>query len=82
MPNDDGRFPQRALERPDAIDEEQNIYEVSRIVDERRRGRGRQYLVEWAGWGEQGREWKAETELRRTAPEVLRDWQLAHPRPR
>lgn len=82
IPNDDGRFPERALDRPEPIDAERNIYEVSRIVDERRRGRGWQYLVEWAGYGEQGREWKSGHELKQTARDVLRDWQQTHPRPR
>ena len=80
VPNDDDRYPQRALARPGPVNEAQNTYEVSRIVDERPRGRGWQYLVEWAGYGEQGREWKSGNELRRTAPDVLRTWRQTHPR--
>ena len=50
--NDDTLFPSRRLTRPEAIitaagDEE---YLVDRILDERPRGRGKQYLVRWLGY--------------------------------
>ena len=80
VPNDDQRYPDRTLARPGPVDDDRNVYEVSRIVDERPRGRGWQYLVEWVGYGEQGREWKSGSELRRTAPAVLRTWRRSHPR--
>ncbi|THH06299.1 hypothetical protein EW146_g9654 [Bondarzewia mesenterica] len=63
--NDDVSFPSRTLSRPgplvsvDGFDE----WEIDRIIDQRRRGRGFQYLVQWKGWGHEDSCWISGREL-------------------
>jgi hypothetical protein len=62
--NDDTLFPQRAL-RPPApivIDEQKKFF-IEKIVDERRQGKRRQYLVRWRGKGPEGDEWLPASEV-------------------
>ena len=62
--NDDTLFPSRALHPPNpiTIDGAQEFF-IEKIVDERRRGRGTQYLVRWQGEGPEGDLWLEEGEL-------------------
>lgn len=72
--NDHTLFPTRALHPPNpiSIDGTQEFF-VDKIVDERRRGRGRQYLVRWRGEGPEGDIWLPASELEDC--EALDQWQ-------
>ena len=84
IPNDDVLFPGRALERPgpvagQGVDEE---WELDAIVD--RRGsvrRGWSYLVRYKGWGNQDQQWISRSVLRRTAEELVDEYEATHPLP-
>ena len=79
--NSDSLFPTRALIPPDPvlIEGQQEFY-VDKIVDERCRGRRKQYLVRWRGEGPEGDIWLPEEELEEC--EALDAWQLRNaPRP-
>jgi len=72
--NDDSLFPSRALPKPGPVvtaDGEQE-WLIDRIIDERWRGRGHQYLVRWQGWGPEEDRWIAGSELGET--EALEIW--------
>jgi len=48
-------------------------YFVDRIVGERKKGRGKQYRVRWAGYGPDDDTWEARSELVNTA--ALEEWE-------
>jgi hypothetical protein len=68
-PNDDTRYPSRALARPGPILGEDGMeeYEIEWIVDSRRRGRGWQFLVWWTGYGEEEDHWISASSLDKCA---------------
>ena len=72
--NDDDLFPTRALHPPDpiSVDGTQEFF-VDKIVDERRRGKSRQYLVRWKGEGPEGDIWLPASEVENC--EALDRWQ-------
>jgi hypothetical protein len=57
--NNDELFPSRALERPGPIVTEDGEveYYIDEIIDERTCGRGKQYLVQWMGYGPESDLW-------------------------
>ena len=57
--NDDELFPGRAVARPEPVLTSKGTLEhrIDRILDERRVGRGRQYLVRWDGFDCEDDEW-------------------------
>jgi hypothetical protein len=57
--NDPALFPDRELPRPGPIVTEKGEEEwvIDEIIDERKRGAGRQYLVRWAGHGAEDERW-------------------------
>ena len=59
VPNDREKFPGRELSRdgPVMLSDGQEEHVIDRILDERRRGRGWQYLVRWKGYGPGDDEW-------------------------
>src|SRR6266403_3665549 len=62
--NNNERFPDRALHPPNPISSNgQNEIFIDRIVDERKRGRGKQYRVRWQGEGPEGDKWLPASEL-------------------
>jgi hypothetical protein len=63
--NDPDLFPERQLPRPSPIvtDEGEEEWEINEIIDERRRGRGKQYLVRWKGHGTEDERWLPGREL-------------------
>lgn len=64
IPNNASLFPGRELERPAPIQtEDGEEYGIHEIIDERRRGRGTQYLVRWRGYGPEEDRWIASKEL-------------------
>jgi hypothetical protein len=63
--NDATLFPSREQERPGPVLTEVGMeeYQIEKIIDERRRGRGYQYLVRWAGYAECDDLWLPQREL-------------------
>ena len=74
-------YGERELEAPppDLVDDEEE-YEVERVIDHRRRRQGRQqvleYLVKWRGYGMEEALWLPEGELR-NAPQAVADYRAA-----
>jgi hypothetical protein len=64
MENDKELFPGRELEKPPPVilDDVEEWF-VERIIDERTRGRGKQYLVRWRGYGPEDDCWLPGREL-------------------
>ena len=75
VPNDDDLFPSRKLNQPGPVltSNGEEEWLIDCILDERPRGRGRQYLVRWVGWGPEEDRWLPGTELDDT--EALDVWQ-------
>ncbi|RDB31105.1 hypothetical protein Hypma_000020, partial [Hypsizygus marmoreus] len=75
LPNDPSLFPDREFTRPGAIVTEDGTEEnmIDKIVDARRRGRGRQYLVQWVGYDRDHDEWLSGREVEDT--EALDIWE-------
>jgi hypothetical protein len=75
--NDASLFPNREPARPGPILTEDGTEEwhIDKIVDERRRGRGTQYLVRWSGYGPESDDWLPRSELEDT--EALDIWENA-----
>lgn len=76
--NDDELFPSRAQATPPSIIFEDGAEEffIQKILDSRRRGRGRQFLVRWVGFGPEHDEWLPGRELLGT--DALQNWLLDH----
>ena len=74
VPNDQGLFPGREFPRdgPVMLESGEEEHVIERILDERRRGRGWQYLVRWKGYGPGDDEWLARRELEETI--ALDEW--------
>jgi len=72
--NDSALFPGRELNKPPPIVtlEGKMEYFVEQILDERARGKGKQYLVRWRGYGPESDLWLPGRELVDT--EALEDW--------
>jgi hypothetical protein len=71
--NNDELFPSRKLERPGPIITDLGEeHEVADIIDQRKRGRGYQYLVRWAGHGNEDACWLPGREVAHL--NALRDW--------
>src|SRR6266404_2760981 len=79
-PYKETEFHGRNLERPlpDLVNGEEE-YEVERVLDSRRFGRGQQvqYLVRWKGYPESDDQWIPGSDL--NAPELLAEFQREHP---
>ena len=62
--NDDAEYPDRAFAEPGPILTKDGYeHVVDRILDERNRGRGKQYYVRWIGYGPNHDEWIARSKL-------------------
>jgi hypothetical protein len=63
--NDKTLFPSREHARPGPIvgPSGEEEWMIDEIVDERRRGRGMQYLVKWTGYGDEENRWLPSREL-------------------
>ena len=74
VPNDGELFPGRELSRdgPVLLASGQEEHVIERILDERRRGRGWQYLVRWKGYGPGDDEWLPRREIEETI--ALDEW--------
>jgi len=66
---------------PDLINNEEE-YEIKRILDSRRHGRGRalQYLVKWKGYSDSDNEWVGHKDVH--APEAIREFKNSQTAPR
>lgn len=75
IPNDPTLFPDREFTRPGTVVTEDGTEEnmIDKIVDARRRGRGRQYLVRWVGYDRDHDEWLPGKEVDDT--EALDVWE-------
>ena len=75
IPNDPAMFPDREFTRPGAVVTEDGTEEnmIDKIVDARRRGRGKQYLVRWVGYDRDHDEWLSGKMLEDT--EALDIWE-------
>lgn len=75
LENDATLFPSPELQRPGPIITEQGAteYFIDHILDERPRGRGKQYLVRWLGYGPESDLWLPWSELLET--EALASWE-------
>jgi hypothetical protein len=58
---------------PDIVNDEEQ-YEVERIINHRKRGRTFQYLVRWKGYTAMDDSWEPETNLA-NAPDILKQYQ-------
>jgi hypothetical protein len=78
LPNDDLRFPSRALSNPppelDAQDGNAAEYLVEKIVDHKLVGKARSFRVRWLGYSSAEDSWIKEDELRKTASESVDDY--------
>jgi hypothetical protein len=76
--NDPELFPSRAMERPGPIitADGEIEYFIDKIIDQRTRGRGRQYLVHWLGYGPEADLWLPRRELADT--EAYTEWLKTH----
>ena len=72
--NDSTLFPDRELPRdgPIMLPNGQEEHVIERILDERRRGRGWQFLVRWKGYGPGDDEWLPRRDLEETV--ALDEW--------
>jgi hypothetical protein len=73
--NDASLFPEREAPRPGPVITPDGAEEwaIKEIIDERTRGRGKQYLVRWEGWGPEADEWLPHRDLDET--EALDKWE-------
>ena len=76
--NDNELFQSRTLPQPGPVvtANGQEEWQIRDIIDERVRGRGKQYLVRWTGWGDEENWWLPGREVADT--EALDKW-LARP---
>ena len=74
VPNDQDLFPGREFPRdgPVLLENGQEEHVIEKILDERKWGRGRQYLVRWKGYGPGDDEWMPRRELEETV--ALDEW--------
>ena len=73
VPNDPNLFPSQSQTHPGTVvTEKGEEWFIERIVDERKWGRGYQYLVRWVGEGPETEVWLPRTELENC--EVLDVW--------
>jgi hypothetical protein len=72
--NDQDLFPEREFPRdgPILLENGNEEHVIDRILDERRRGKGWQYLVRWKGYGPGDDEWLARREIEETV--ALGEW--------
>ena len=74
VPNDRALFPGRDFPRdgPVLLENGREEHVIERILDERRRGKGWQYLVRWKGYGPGDDEWLPRREIEETI--ALDEW--------
>ena len=74
VPNDQELFPGREFPRdgPVMLEDGREEHVIERIIDERKRGRGFQYLVRWKGYGPGDDEWLSRREVEETI--ALDEW--------
>jgi hypothetical protein len=63
---------------PPDIDDGEEVYEVKNILKHRKRGRGYQYLVEWAGYPIEEASWETRDNLTSGADDILQTYRERH----
>jgi hypothetical protein len=77
VPNNDALFPSQRHAHPGPTFDTDGhpVYTLEKIVAQRRRGRGWQYLVKWVGYGHEENSWLPRHEVKDCA--ALDDWFIA-----
>ena len=77
--NDQELFPSRELPRPGPVVTPGGQLEnfIERIINEKKIGRSKKYLVRWSGYGPEDDEWLSKKELEDC--EALDNWERDHP---
>lgn len=57
-----------AIDRPPAVDPEDNQYKVEKLIRKRRKGRKVQYWVKWLGYPDSENTWEAQQDI---DPEIV-----------
>ena len=63
---------------PEIIDDEER-WPVERILKYEKRGTGGRYLIQWEGFPREEASWEAASEVKKTAPDAVRDFHQRHP---
>jgi hypothetical protein len=81
VPNNAELYPSRELQRPSPIVTQSGSeeWEIDTILDQRKRGRGYQYLVQWRGYGPEADVWVSRNELEDMP--ALKEYTNSHTRP-
>lgn len=67
-----GRMKPPPVSQLEAEDDE--LFEVEKVLDHRQAGRKLEYLVKWAFYGEEHNSWELESEIQSSAPLALEDY--------
>lgn len=60
---------EQKFERPPAVDSDDRQFEVEKLIEKKRVGRGFQYLVKWRGYPESESSWQKKKDIH---PDIVR----------
>jgi hypothetical protein len=67
--------PNDSLAPPPIVIDGTDEYEVEEILNERKAGRGMQYLIKWKGYPRSEATWELRSQLAKHALDVVKDWE-------